>query len=550
MQLIMESWRRYSDKFNAPIIPDRELDKSPVFLFEGKSSKPTKTCTFGSLFEALDRNKITITEALKIWERSTFHEMKMASDPDGQQVLEELFGKLHEKEAFTIDPDAEKEVDVQGAMHDADIQALVKKGLRSPSKKKGGVKKWAAFKATVLGNRIVTEAIGKGMRFRKWLGGKMAAGGNVVLRFVFGKNPEQSKSLAIIKKLGSVFMKIVKTIGKILGAILKKYSHLMGRTDVKLAIIALCIAILTLSVWFPLFAVAVPFALKRAGRTVAGAAVKKGVGAVADKIRAKKDAAAEAAGAMAESAKRKMREVLEDLDVFADITEIQNAIGQAIIQLAEEIGETTAEFTTDSSMAQWDIKSAESGADIKDAATSAMGSYQNFVLETASAGDEVTKQSMDALDNLQYTLTQVDKAKNKKEALAALEYLDAASATGDDQAAFVAKKALQFGEKLCESHQDFCAAQLQLARDINMLQDTHVQSEINTYRRVATKVISDAGDVVSDKEDVVDIVTSKGHQDVTQYIDPEDADKFAKIPEKGGVAKTGAGVRSKFSTSN
>ena len=528
MQLIMESWRRYSDKFNAPIIPDRELDETPLFLFEGKSSKPTKTCTFGSLFEALDRNKITITEALKIWERSTFHEMKMASDPDGQQVLEELFGKKNEEETSEAPDEAGKEA----------------------PKKKGGMKKWAAFKATVLGNRIVTEAIGKGMRFRKWLGGKMAAGGNVVLRFVFGKNPEQSKSLAIIKKLGSVFMKIVKTIGKILGAILKKYSHLMGRTDVKLAIIALCIAILTLSVWFPLFAVAVPFALKRAGRTVAGAAVKKGVGAMADKIRAKKDAAAEAAGAMAESAKRKMREVLEDLDVFADITEIQNAIGQAIIQLAEETGETTAEFTTDTSGAQWSIKSAESGADMEDVATDAMGSYHEFVLKTASAGDEATKQSMDALDMLQDTLTQVNKANTKKEALAALEYLDAASATGDDQAALVAKKALQFGEKLCESHQDFCAAQLQLAKDINMLQDTHVQSEINTYRKVATEVISDAGDVVSDKEDVVDIVTSKGHQDVTQYIDPEDADKFAKIPEKGGVAKTGAGVRSKFSSSH
>ena len=65
---------------------------------------------------------------------------------------------------------------------------------------------------------------------------------------------------------------------------------------------------------------------------------------------------AEAAGAMAESVKRKLREVAEELaDVFSDIAEIQNAIGQAIIQLAEEIGESTAEYTTDSTSAQWSM---------------------------------------------------------------------------------------------------------------------------------------------------------------------------------------------------
>tara|TARA_Y100000310_G_C20640238_1_gene793502 strand:+ start:83 stop:1693 length:1611 start_codon:yes stop_codon:yes gene_type:complete len=533
MKLIMENWRRYSNKFNVPTIPDRELDESPIFLFEGKASKPTKTRTFGALFEDLERNKITITEALKIWERSTFHEMKMASSPHGRQLLEELFGKKNEEETS----------------EETSEEASEEPSEKAP-KKKPGVKDKLMFKATVLGNRIVMQAIGKGMRFQKWLDQKMAAGGKVILRIVGGKNPEQSKVLAICKKLGSVFMKIIKTIGKILGAILKKYSHLMARTDVKLAIIALCIGIMTLSVWFPLFAVAVPFALKRAGRTVAGAALKKGVKTVAKKMRDKKAAAAETAGALAESVKRKLREVAEELaDVFSDITEIQNAIGQAIIQLAEEIGESTADYTTDSASAQWSMKSAESGADIEDVATSTMGSYHNFVLETASEGDEEVKQSMDALELLQYTLGEVDKAGTKEEAIAAMEYLEKATAEGDQQAAFVAKKALQFGEKLCDAHQDFCAAQLTLARDINILSDAHVQSEINQFRKVATEVISNADEVVSDKEDIVDIATSQGHQDVTSYIDPDDADKFTDLGGSG-PEKVGRGTVRSMSTSN
>jgi hypothetical protein len=515
MKLIMESWRRFEGEIQMPLQFQEGLDETPVFLFEGKSKKHSSTMTFGNLFENLENNKITITEALKIWEKSTFYEMKMASSPKGQQVLEELFGKRG----------WEKEAERQDAEEGGEAE-------KEAPDNKPSAKKKLLFKATVVGNKIIMQAIGKGMRFQKWLDQKMASGAKIVLQIIGGKNPEESKLLAVCKKLGSIFMKVVKTMAKIFGTLIKKYSSVMSRGDVKLAIMALCLGILALSVWFPMFAVAAPFAMRKTTRAAGAAAVKKGVKTVAKKIRDKKQTAA----AMAEAVQRKLMEVLEDLDTFSDIKEIQNAIGQAIIQLAEEVGDTRAAFTTDSTMVATD-----SMTDIGGVRTDNYGVYHTFVLETASETDENAKRSMDAIWQLQNTLKGVDAAENKKEALKALEYLDKASADGTDKSALIAKKALQFGEKLCETNEEFCSAQLQLARDINTLSDSYVETESSDFVEVWSKMASEDGVTVQDDASVTKGWGSRSHQDVEDYIDPEDRDKFADLPEKGG--KTGKGTK-------
>jgi uncharacterized protein with ATP-grasp and redox domains len=516
MKLIMEKWRRFEKEVQIPLQFQEGLDETPVFLFEGKSKKHSSTMTFGNLFENLENNKITITEALKVWEKSTFYEMKVASSPKGQQVLEEL---IYEKRGW------EKEAERQ------DAEERGEAGEVAPENKPSAKKK-LLFKATVVGNKIIMQAIGKGMRFQKWLDQKMASGAKIVLRIIGGKNPEESKLLAVCKKLGSIFMKVVKTMAKIFGTLIKKYSSVMSRGDVKLAIMALCLGILTLSVWFPMFAVAAPFAMRKTTRTAGMAAVKKGVKTVAKKIRDKKQTAA----AMAESIQRKLMEVLEDLDVFNDIKEIQNAIGQAIIQLAEEVGDTRAAFTTDSTTIQ-----AISKTDIGGVQTDDYGIYQTYVAETASETDENAKNSMDAIWQLQNALKGVDAAENKKEALKALEYLDKASADGTDKSALIAKKALQFGEKLCGIEPEFCSAQLQLARDINTLSDSDVATESSDFIEVWSKMASEDGVTVQDDESITQGWGSRSHQDVEDYIDPEDRDKFADLPEKG--AKTGKGTK-------
>jgi len=475
MKLIMENWRRFEKEYEIPAAAERDLYSSPVFLFENNSRKHTNTMTFGNLFENLENNKISFDKALKIWEKSTLYEIKRSSQKD-KEVLKELFGKRGwEKEASKQAKDA---------------------GERDPTRTKtDDVKDAVKKKALVVGSKIVFQIIGKGLIFRKKVSQAIEFAakktqellGSIKDKGTLGKVASMIGS--VVLKAAKMFLKAVQTISKLVIAALKKYSSLMGRPDVKLALIGLCLALCTLSIWFPAFYVVVPFALKRAGRIVVGSAAKKGIKKGKEFVMNKVRDGKEGAQAMAESLKKQINEVIENLEWADDVKDISNAIGRAILQLADEVGDSK------STMAMKTL----------DVATND-GSFSTYAVEFASDADARTKDAHDAMSMLYTMEKQVSAAKNKKQALKILSALDDNAEEIGQMGTTVAKKALEFAGKLCEADEEFCASQAQLTKDLAVLTDSDIKADIIDWAQETSKSVG--GKVVDTTSDQAIVSTS------------------------------------------
>ncbi len=479
MKLIMENWRRFEKESEMIILANSpEINESPVFLFEGKSKKHFKTMTFGNLFENLEKKKITFDRAMRIWEKSTLYEIEKASKKD-KEVLKELFGKKRgwEKEASAQAKEA---------------------GEKDPTKKTSGLK----YKALVLGTRMATELIGKGFRFLTYAKKQMAQSA-VDISNVFNTRgwekeaKEQAKksgetdptkvgqTLArngalkigkIITPAAKILKKVISTIFKLVKGLLSKFSSVMGNPYVKLGMISLCLVMSSLSLWFPAFVVVVPFALRRIAFSAAGEAVKRGVSMAGDKAR---QMAADAK-AMAESMERRLLEVVEGIGLTKDLKDISNIIGQAILNMAEEIGSQTATFSVEDLAYQ----TSENGE--------SLGAFQTVIVKSASVADEQVKIGLDAIQTAKMISEKMDAAENSKEALKALKILEKASP--DDQAIQTLKKAIQMAGKLCEVDDNFCASSAQLAKDVNIATDYDGFSQIDQWGHQMVRSVD--GDIV------------------------------------------------------
>jgi hypothetical protein len=458
MKLIMESWRKFEKEYEIPKAAEEELYLSPVFLFENNSKKHANTMTFGKLFENLENNKISLDTALKMWEKSTLYEISQASQEE-KEILEELFGKRGwEKEASSQSKEAGEEDPTRTKADDAK-DAVKKKGL-------------------IMGSKIVFQIIGKGLIFRKMVSQAIQSAakkaqellGSIKDKGTLGKVASVIGS--IVLKAAKMFLKAVKTIGKLIMTALGKYSSIMGRPDVKLALIGLCLALATLSIWFPAFYVIVPFALKRAARIVVGTAAKKGFKKGKDLVMNKVKAGKESAAAMAESLKRQLNEIIENLEWADDVKDISNAIGRAILQLADEVGDSNSTMAIKTLAAQTND-----------------GSFSSMAVEFATEADAHTKDAHDAMSMLYIAEKKVRAAKNTKEAMKILSELDDNAAEIGQMGTTVAKKALEFAGKLCEADEEFCASQAQLTKDLAILTDSNIKADLVDWAQQTTKKV-------------------------------------------------------------
>ena len=475
MKQIMESWRRFEKEVEIPKHILNSLDETPVFLFEGKSKKHSSTMTFGNLFENLENNKISFDKALKIWEKSTLYEIKRSSQED-KELLKEVFGKRGwEKEASKQSKEVGEEDPTRTKTDDVK-DAVKKKGL-------------------IMGSKIVFQIIGKGLIFRKMVSQAIQTAakkaqellGSIKDKGTLGKVASIIGSMVL--KAAKMFLKAVKTIGKLVMTALKKYSSIMGRPDVKLALIGLCLALATLSIWFPAFYVIVPFALKRAGRIVVGTAAKKGFKKGKDLVMNKVKAGKESAEAMAESLKKQLNEIIENLEWADDVKDISNAIGRAILQLADEVGDSNSTMAIKTLAAQTND-----------------GSFSSMTVEFASDADARTKDAHDAMSMLYMAEKKVRAAKNTKEAMKILSELDDNAAEIGQMGTTVAKKALEFAGKLCEADEEFCASQAQLTNDLRVLTNSDMKASLTDWARETTKKVG--GKVVDATSDQAVVSTS------------------------------------------
>ena len=480
MKLIMENWRLFEqDTEMADWSTSPEINESPVFLFEGTSRKHFKTMPFGKLFEILEEKKITLEDALHIWKKSTLYELDRASKKD-KEVLKELFGKRG----------WEKEVSRQAKKH----------GESDPTaQKRGGLK----YKALVIGSRLASQAIGKGFRFLMFVKKEMSQAAADISNLFNPRGWEKEakaqaskykeddptkigQTLAragalkigkIISPVAKEFKKIIGTIFKLLKSAFSKFSAVMGNPYVKLGIIALCLVMASLSLWFPAFVVVVPFALRRIAFSTAGLALRKGVSAVAS--RAKQ--AATDAKAMAESMKKRLVEVIEGMEWVNDLKDISNIVGQAILDMAEEVGADSASF----SIEDLAVHGTEGEA------------FSSFAVEYASVAEEQTLLSLDAIEQATLIAKKIEAAENSKEALKALKVLE--NAAPDDQVLQTVKKAIQMSAKLCEVDTNFCEGAAQLAQDIQVATDSDISSEITQWSSQIIKTV-DGGIVDASSE--------------------------------------------------
>ena len=510
MQRIMESWRKYSAQGNVPLPDIQQVNDSKVFLFEGKTRHPTSTRTFGSLFEDLEKNKISLTNALEMWKRSSIYEMKIATSSSDKQILEEIFGFGKEKDQEEGEESEENTT-------------------KSPEKKKKSLKRRAAVKAIKYGNIAIAHILVKGYRFFVYLQGKLGKVGTWVITNLFGENPDSSAIYRAIRTAASIFMEIVKKITGFMGWLWKKYSALMSNPVCKLIIIALCVALCTLSLWFPILIVVVPYALKKIAWKTGSLAISAALKLIVKKIRQKakdkrvaRDIKQHAAGfdaamkkaqetgeieelmpilkklgmeeeiallqkaikqdqkAMAAEGKnRKLDEVdageISPEDVEA-IKEISKQIGVAIMVLVEEVGESHAEFTVTTDGEQWTALYDIVDSDETGEATSAW----EEITSTMDGDSEVyTKEATDAIISLQNYDELVKQSKSAEEAMEHINELIEKSADGQQGAELVAKQALQMAGKLCEwDPMNWCGGQKILADGIKVITKNQIYSEI------------------------------------------------------------------------
>ena len=490
MQVIMENWRRYSAKGNIPLPSTQQVNNSKVFLFEGKESCPSSTRTFGSLFEDLENNKVDISEALKIWERSTLYEMEMISSSSDELLEQWYFGEKEEQEILEeVWPFGKKK----------------KETSEEPSEKlskKGKITK----KMVKYGSIAMAHAVAKGYQFIAWIRTKSSSMVSGIIGTVFGEDPESSVVFRTIKKLASIVMKIIKAITSVILAIWKRYSKLISSPWFKLCVIAMCVAMCTLSLWLPFLAAFVPIALSVAGKktmSLARSAVLKLITRKIKKFAKNKRSASiikKHAGSFEEAMQKAedtgdssdLMPILKDLGMedeiarlqkaikqdeksiaaegkdprliqegldWDEIAELGDAIGNAIMVLVEEVGESKGDFATEVEMFQTQV-----GGD-----PDSKVALANLTQIYTEKEGESTRIGIESIRKLQALQDDVGESKNKKQAAAKIEEFIKAANAGDEIEAKVAANALEMSKAMCKfDPEDFCGAQNILSKAIKI----------------------------------------------------------------------------------